>query len=258
VDHYEFLAELHRILRPRTYLEIGVATGQSLAQSRTQSIAIDLRYKISEEIQCDVQLVRATSDDFFARPTPTTHFGGKPIDLAFIDGMHLFEYALRDFMNVERYSCRTTTIVLDDILPRTAIEAARNRQPGGWTGDVYKILPVLHEYRPELVLLPVHTQPTGVLVVLGADSSSTVLHDSYDEIVKRYVTPDPQQVPESLLKREFTVPPKQVLTARFWKILRGRRLLARTRRIKRVYASLERAFTPRDRINPAIREMITP
>ena len=33
-------------------------------------------------------------------PAPT-------LDLVFIDGMHLFEYALRDFMNVERYCAWT-------------------------------------------------------------------------------------------------------------------------------------------------------
>jgi hypothetical protein len=40
--------------------------------------------------------------------------GGLPVELGFIDGMHLFEFALRDFMNLERLctparpSCSTT------------------------------------------------------------------------------------------------------------------------------------------------------
>ena len=70
---HDFLRELHRRLRPRTYLEIGVNDGKSLALSRAPSIGVDPEFRVTEPIQCDVQLVKATSDDFFERPDPIRH-----------------------------------------------------------------------------------------------------------------------------------------------------------------------------------------
>ena len=72
----------------------------------------------------------ATSDAFFAGPRPRELFGGHPVDLAFIDGMHLFEFALRDFSNVEALAGPGTVIVLHDCLPPDAGTAARERTVG--------------------------------------------------------------------------------------------------------------------------------
>ena len=83
-----------------------------------------------------------TSDDFFASPQCAAHLR-QPIDLAFIDGMHLVEFALRDFMQVERRASRAGMIVLDDIFPNHPLQARRVRESGVWTGDVWKILPCL-------------------------------------------------------------------------------------------------------------------
>jgi hypothetical protein len=132
-------AGLHRVFRPRTYTEIGVSKGGSLARSRTKSIGVDPAFAITAELNCHVRLFRATSDDFFTRPDAFAHFDGVPVDLAYIDGMHLSEYALRDFMNVEKRMARTGVVALDDMLPRNPLEAARDRRTGPWAGDVYKI-----------------------------------------------------------------------------------------------------------------------
>ncbi|MGZ8742017.1 MAG: class I SAM-dependent methyltransferase, partial [Nocardioides sp.] len=86
---HELLKNLHELLKPRTYFEIGVNYGSSLTLSRTRTVAVDPFYKVTREVQCDVHLVRATSDEFFARKHPLAHFDEPVIDLAFIDGMHL-------------------------------------------------------------------------------------------------------------------------------------------------------------------------
>src|SRR5256885_12302956 len=47
----------------------------------------------------------------FAEHDLSKELGGRPVDLAFIDGMHLFEFALRDFVNLERYCAPGSTIL---------------------------------------------------------------------------------------------------------------------------------------------------
>jgi len=232
VNRHEFLRHLHAAARPRNYLEIGVNDGRSLALSRVPSVAIDPAFKVTTELRCDVHLVRTTSDDFFRSPDPIAHLrsernpiqnvcrgrppfawyrGGTILDLVFIDGMHLFEYVLRDFMNVERYAGPTSVIVIDDMLPRTIDEAARKRHTTAWTGDVYKLAAVLGQHRPDLILLPMDTEPTGTLVVLGADPGSSALRERYDRLVAEWVTPDPQPVPAAIIERRDAVAPHRLL-----------------------------------------------
>jgi methyltransferase family protein len=216
LNRHQFLTQVHATYRPRNYLEVGVNTGKSLALSRVPTIAIDPAFRVTWEIACDLTLVKATSDDFFARPEPVGRFKEKAIDFAFIDGLHVFEFALRDFMNVEKNAAATSVVVFDDMLPRSVDEAARDQHTSLWAGDVYKVALVLARYRPDLICIPMNTQPTGVLLVLGLDPANTVLTDNYDVIVKEYATPDPQSVPAEILDRSHAVWPKKVLDARFW------------------------------------------
>ena len=234
---HEFLGHLHRLVRPRNYLEIGVANGASLRLSRVPSIAIDPGFQIGVPLQCDLQLARVTSDEFFSRPDPIRHLrssrnpirnirrgrplfdyylGGTRLDLAFIDGMHQFDFVLRDFMNVERQSGWASVIAFDDMLPRDVDEAARDRHTEQWTGDVYKLMPVLAKHRPDLFAIPVDTEPTGILVVLGADHDSRVLAERYDEITREWAVPDPQQVPDWILERRTAVAPEALLGSPLW------------------------------------------
>ncbi|MET9129197.1 class I SAM-dependent methyltransferase [Streptomyces antibioticus] len=262
MKRHDFLRALHKATANRNYLEIGVNGGRSLRLSRVPSIAVDPAFKLTSELRCDVHLVRATSDDFFARADPLAHLrGGRhpwrnlrrgrhplghwrrtTLDLAFIDGMHLFEYALRDFVNVERHADWSSVIVLDDMLPRTVDEAARERHTTAWTGDVYKVGEILNRYRPDLVTVLVDTQPTGQLVVFGADPRNRVLSQKYDEIIAEYDVPDPQKVPESVLDRVRAVPPEVLLDAGLWRpLVRARNLgLSRARGWEPLRAALER------------------
>ncbi len=227
---HELLQNLHELLKPRTYFEIGVNTGASLALSRAKTVAVDPFYKVVKEIRCDLHLVRATSDEFFARKHPLAHLDEPSIDLAFIDGMHLSEYAFRDFINTERFCHAGTVIVIDDMLPRNHTEAARDRHGAGltgkeWTGDVYKITETLRRTRPDLVCLEVDTQPTGTVVIFLPDPTSDTLHAAYDDIVEEYVSPDPQQVPDEVLQRSRTLQPEDLLKAPVWKEMRKLRSL---------------------------------
>ena len=217
--YLDFLRVLHERLSPATYLEIGVRNGTSLALSRCRSVGVDPAYKVTAELDGDVALIRTISDEYFSRPEPLAPFGGRPVDLAFIDGLHLFEFALRDFVNVERHATRSSVVIFDDVFPRSVDEAARERHTKSWTGDVYKVLAVLHKHRPDLTCLRVGTEPTGLLVVLGLDPTSTALSDAYDDIVAEHVTPDPQRVPADILSRITALPPQRVLDAPLWQLL---------------------------------------
>jgi hypothetical protein len=216
MELHAFLRSFHDRFAPRSYVEIGVRQGHGLACSRTRTIGVDPDYRVRVELACDLKLVKATSDEFFARPDALDWFPEKVIDLTFIDGMHLFEFALRDFMNAERLSAPTSVVVLDDVMPRSVDEAARDRITVDWTGDVFKVVQVLQRYRPELVLVPVDTEPTGVVVVAGLDPSSSVLTDRYDEIVAEYVASDPQHVPDAVIHRREAADPDKLLAAAGW------------------------------------------
>lgn len=221
---HDLLAALHERLRPRTYFEIGVRRGKSLRLSRCPSVAVDPAFVVEEEVHCDLHLVRTTSDEFFARRHPFAHLPLPHVDLAFIDGMHLAEYALRDFVNTERHCHPASVVVIDDVLPRTVEEAGRERVgksvQGAWAGDVFKMIPVLRARRPDLVLLEVDTHPTGTLVVMSLDPSDRSLVAAYDEDLAALVAPDPQVLPDWVTSRSRAVPPERLLDAPVWEELR--------------------------------------
>jgi hypothetical protein len=214
VERHDFLTVVHERFRPRSYLEIGIFEGRGLARSSTRTIGVDPDYRITAELACELQLVRATSDEFFARPNPVSWFPEGTVDLTFVDGMHHVEFALRDFFNAERWSTPTSIVVLDDVLPRSAAEASRERRTALWAGDTYKIAAVLERYRPDLTVVSLDTQPTGMLVVVGLDPWSTVLADSYDEIVAASATDE--SLPDDVLHRRTAADPDLVAALPLW------------------------------------------
>lgn len=224
MKYLPFLSEVHQRLRPERYLEIGIRNGDSLALSTCRSVGIDPAFNLRAELDTHVTLFRTTSDEYFSRSAPLSVTNGEPFDLTFIDGMHLFEFALRDFVNTERNSRRSSVIVFDDVLPRSVDEAARERHTSAWTGDVYPIIDVLARYRPEVATVLVDTEPTGLLLVVGLDPSSTVLSDNYDQITEEYRQADPQPVPQALLDRVAVQAPNRVLDAQFWKVIAEERV----------------------------------
>jgi hypothetical protein len=221
VRYLEFLQPLHELLTSPAYLEIGVRHGDSLALAPGAAVGVDPFLDLRTELPAGVRLFEETSDEYFDRRDPLEPLDGRRIGLSFIDGMHLAEFALRDFINVERHSAWSGAIVFDDILPRTVDEAARDRITRAWTGDVYKLLGVLARHRPDLICLRIGTEPTGLLLVVGLDPTSRVLAERYDDIVRELVTPDPQVVPTDVLERHGVLDPQAVLDASFWALLAG-------------------------------------
>jgi hypothetical protein len=246
VKRHQLLRELHRLVQPRTYLETGIQRGVSLALSRVPSVGIDPEFSVEHELATDVHLVRSGSDEFFARPEPLAHLPEPVVDLAFIDGMHLAEYALRDVVAVERYTTASSVILVDDVLPRDA-EMTRRVRIGRdrWTGDVYKVTEALRTLRPDLVVIEVDTTGTGTLLVLCPDAARDGVLDGYDDWLESAIVPDPQVVPESVLRRTHAVDPAALVSSPAWGTLvdvRGRPHAEAAPRIREAFAAL--AATP--------------
>ena len=184
-DYVGVLDRIHKELLPRTYLEIGVADGTSfrVTQPGTVRVGVDPRPKIVLPDDPLTHLLTATSDDFFSSYDLRQLLGGATVDLVFIDGMHLFEYALRDFMNVEPFCHPRSVILFHDCCPIDAATSTREPTPGKWSGDVWKVLVALREYRPELRFATIDVPPTGLSVVTGVDPSSAIVRERYGEIV---------------------------------------------------------------------------
>src|SRR5580698_1080401 len=100
-DYYTVLRWIHEILRPATYIEIGIRKGESLrlALDQTICVGIDPEPDIQTPLSANTSVFRMTSDAFFAEEELPKLLHAPAFDLAFIDGLHLFEQALRDFIN---------------------------------------------------------------------------------------------------------------------------------------------------------------
>ncbi len=150
-EYVTLIGRIQRHVVPRTYIEVGVATGRTLALAAPGSVAIgvDPEPHLTLDLDDGARVFETTSDAFFDEEDVRAIMGNREIDLAFIDGMHRFEFALRDFMNIERLSSRDTVVLIHDCLPVDEVSARRERETKFWTGDVWKLIVCLKEWRPE-------------------------------------------------------------------------------------------------------------
>ncbi|MCC5898754.1 MAG: tetratricopeptide repeat protein [Phormidium sp. BM_Day4_Bin.17] len=189
VNYLVILKRLHLFLTPKNYVEIGVDRGESfkLGSLSTVSIGIDPQPKLQCKIAPSAKIFQMTSNAFFQNHNLLKELHGHKVDFAFIDGLHLFEQALKDFINLEKYSHSNTVICFHDTFPLDEITARRDRTTSFWSGDVWKIALILKKYRPDLRISTVATRPTGLTIVTNLDSSSQILSKHYDNILWEYL-----------------------------------------------------------------------
>ncbi|MEO7726739.1 MAG: class I SAM-dependent methyltransferase [Burkholderiales bacterium] len=187
-NYMETLAAVHALLKPRTYLEIGVEFGRTLALAAplTRAIGVDPAPKVNVPLGSNARVFALTSDDFFAQTDVTHEFGGLPVELAFIDGMHHFEFALRDFIAIERLCSRDSTILMHDTFPIDRMTAERKRKSIFWSGDTWRALLALKKYRPDLAIYTISAPPTGITLIRRLDPTSRVLSERLGEIVAEF------------------------------------------------------------------------
>jgi hypothetical protein len=189
-DEYKLvLAAIHASLRPGFYLEIGVFEGETLSLARPESLAcgVDPQPIVRFPLGPHVRLFTETSDAFFAAWPARPEIAARAIDFAFIDGLHSFEQTLRDFINVERHAGANALAIIHDCVPVDAVVAERTQRSVYWTGDVWKLLPILWEHRPDLAIEVVGAAPSGLVVVRNLDPRSGVLAERFDAIVAAHM-----------------------------------------------------------------------
>jgi hypothetical protein len=211
LDYLDVLAHLHDTRRPRTYLEIGVFHGDSmrLAHEDTISVGVDPDPCVLPDQLPLCHIERTTSDQFFAGTRPRELFGDLPVDLVFIDGMHLFEFALRDFLNAEALAGPNSLVAVHDCLPESATTSSRTRTTDLWTGDIWKLVLCLLDHRPDLELSVVDAPPSGLFLINNLNPQNRVLRDDYERIAQQYLpltfTDWQSRLPEVLERTTHTV-----------------------------------------------------
>jgi hypothetical protein len=188
-DYYTVLRWIHEILRPANYLEIGIRKGESLrlALDETICVGIDPEPDLQTPLPANMRVFRMTSDAFFAEEDLANLLHSPSFALGFIDGLHLFEQALRDFINLEKFASPQSVVMLHDCLPLDAITADRTRTTHFYSGDVWKLTMCLKVHRPDLKMEMIRTGPTGLCLISNLDSQSPVLDFNYKKYVEEFI-----------------------------------------------------------------------
>jgi hypothetical protein len=191
-DYYDLLQRIHSFLKPRTYVEIGIRQGHSLRLAKTAlaAVGIDPAPALEQPPRRGARVFPMTSDEFFARHDLAEELGRQAVDLAFVDGMHLFEFALRDFANLEKFCHPDSTILVHDCYPVDRASAERERTTHIWSGDVWKLIVCLKKYRPDLRICTVDVPPMGLGIIRSLDPRSTILAPLLDRLSAEFIPYD--------------------------------------------------------------------
>lgn len=190
MNYRRFFQRLHKQRLFDWYLEVGCRSGSIFRGVRGKTIAVDPFFRIVGDVMGEkpqLHICQKTSDEFFAESFLQAN--DIQLSMSFLDGMHLFEFLLRDFMNAERFSKEGGVIAMHDCCPFSHEMCTRdldNLPRGAWTGDVWKLLPILRKWRPDLRVDVLNCRPTGLVIVSGLDPTSRALFENYDAIVETW------------------------------------------------------------------------
>ena len=207
-SYYHLLFRLHPLLTPATYIEIGVDRGRSLslAGPECKAIGIDPAPVIDVEFQGTPDIHTVTSDAFFEEQDVLALLGQAYFDLAFIDGLHTFDQALKDFINLTRYAGPQSVILMHDCYPLDAASCTPDRQTNIWSGDVWKVVCALRHAVPDIDLVTIKTPPTGLGLAKNCDGLYERLHARYDELVDTFKDRDFDWLAEDMDGRLNAIP----------------------------------------------------
>lgn len=166
MDRVKLIQSLMKQKGLKNYLEIGVFNGHVFFRVKsTFKIAVDPEFKFDVLRKIGKTIINPynlfnkyyskTSDDFFEQDAPGL-FAKNKIDIALVDGMHEYAYALRDVENILNYLNDDGVIIMHDCNPANK-EAARTHEEwkekgmtGQWNGDVWKAIVHLRSLRKDI------------------------------------------------------------------------------------------------------------
>ena len=188
-DYYTVLRWIHQILKPQTYVEIGVRQGESLraALAKTRCIAVDPLPALTGDFPPDTRVFPMTSDRFFESQDLRKLLAAPTFSLAFIDGLHLFEQALMDFVHLEPFAGRRSIILLHDCLPLDRVTSERVRTTHFYSGDVWKLPMCLMKHAKKLRMATIRTAPTGLCLGSNFDPASRALNGPSTDYLNEYL-----------------------------------------------------------------------
>lgn len=155
------LHHLSRYLPIKSYLEIGVSKGNTFLHVPFQrKVAVDPKFLFKARNNAHETYHEITSDAYFAQLGDDVRF-----DCVFIDGLHHWEQALRDFDNALQHTHRKSVIIIDDVYPCDEFSILRSQEkavamrllkaPGvrharAWHGDVFKAAFMIAYFYPDI------------------------------------------------------------------------------------------------------------
>lgn len=192
INRVDVIEALTKITRARTYLEIGVDTGECfLPVCVRRKVAVDPGMHISARAKfksylkypgnCFNRYYSMTSDTFFETETEWLKRVG--LDVVFVDGLHTYSQSLTDVKNSLRWLNERGFIVVHDCLPPSEAaavpacsreEAGRLRPPGWtgeWCGDVWKTIVHLRSTEPNLCVFVLNCDYGVGVITRGRPSS---------------------------------------------------------------------------------------
>lgn len=208
--HGDIIRRAHKIKQPKTYLEIGIETGNvlALASAAQRSIGVDPSPRLSAKLGPNTQVFKETSDAFF-----TSHaaqlFSEERIDMCFIDGMHEARFAFRDFVNAEKWSNPDGVIFMHDVFPINEAIQRPVRDTCFWAGDVWKSLMAIMSFFPDLTVTTLSSPPAGIALITGLNPERDVQPETVWEayrFMQNFVYADIEQSKSSALNvKEITL-----------------------------------------------------
>ena len=206
--HYlQVFDRVDEILKPDWYLEIRSRSGTSLARRSCNFVGVDPEFAIAADVFSDaaqMHFMQMTSDAFFASKF-LPNLGITP-DIAFVDGLHHFEYAFRDILNAEATMTPDGVIFVHDVLPFNYHMVSRDYEVGlPWTGDVWKTILALMEARPDLKISMLGAQKTGLAAIQNLDPSNPLIRGDLEDIYDRYRALDLKELGASYYFSRFEI-----------------------------------------------------